>query len=97
MIAGHTDDIPIKTARFRSNWELSAARSVTVMHFLSSVIEIDETRFLVEGHADSKPLESNDTADGRARNRRVEIVIVKGEDIDGGNVKAIVDVNRAEP
>ncbi len=96
VIAGHTDNIPIKTARFRSNWELSAARSVTVMHFLRSIVDINESRFLVEGHADSKPLEPNDTAGGRARNRRVEIVIVKGEDIDGGQIEAVVEVNKTE-
>jgi chemotaxis protein MotB len=84
IIAGHTDDRPISTARFRSNWELSSARSVTVVHQLGKVTDIDGSRFLVEGHADTKPLAPNDTPENRARNRRVEIVIVQGQDIDAG-------------
>lgn len=74
-VAGHTDDIPISTARFRSNWELSAARSVTVTHKILEYSDIDPGRILVEGHADADPLESNATAEGRARNRRVEVII----------------------
>jgi chemotaxis protein MotB len=78
IVAGHTDNIPISTQRFRSNWELSAARAVTVVHHLKKVAGLTEDRFLIEGHADSHPLEPNESAEARARNRRVEIVIVKG-------------------
>ncbi len=84
VIAGHTDNVPISTARFRSNWELSSARSVTVVHHLAKVAGIDHTRFLIEGHADTAPLAPNDSAENRAKNRRVEVIIVRGDDIDGG-------------
>jgi len=74
-VAGHTDDVPISTARFRSNWELSAARSVTMVHELLELSDINPGRFLVEGHADVDPLASNATPEGRALNRRVEIIV----------------------
>ena len=78
IVAGHTDDIPIATRRFRSNWELSAARAVTVVHHLKKVTGLSEDRFLVEGHADADPLVPNDSPESRAKNRRVEVVVVKG-------------------
>ncbi|MCP3664123.1 MAG: type VI secretion system protein TssL [Gammaproteobacteria bacterium] len=78
IVAGHTDNIPISTARFRSNWELSSARAVTVLHALLDNPDIDQERVQVEGHADSQPLESNDTAEDRAVNRRVEIILERG-------------------
>jgi len=81
MVGGHTDDIPISTPRFRSNWELSAARSVTVVHHLLQYNELDQSRILVQGHADSRPLVPNDSPATRARNRRVELTIVED---DGG-------------
>lgn len=77
-VQGHTDDIPIKTARFRSNWELSAARAVSVAHELMLGGDIPSRRFEVSGFADSKPLVPNTTADNKARNRRVEILIKQG-------------------
>ena len=94
IVAGHTDDIPISTARFRSNWELSAARSVTVVHHLAEVTGIDQRRFLIEGHADNQPLAPNNSSENRARNRRVEIIIVKGEDVEAGQLEAIPDGSR---
>ncbi len=75
-VAGHTDDRPIHTKRFRSNWELSAGRAVSVVHALLRPGLLDSRRFLIEGHGDSHPLVANDTAENRARNRRVELVIV---------------------
>jgi chemotaxis protein MotB len=80
LVAGHTDNIPIRTGRFRSNWELSAARAVTVLHALLNNPDIDPDRVLVEGHADTRPLAPNDTAENRALNRRVELVLVRGSD-----------------
>lgn len=74
-VAGHTDDVPISTRRFRSNWELSAARSVTVAHALLRYAELDPDRFRVEGYADAEPLAPNATSRGRALNRRVEILV----------------------
>jgi len=74
-IEGHTDNIPINTGMFRSNWDLSAARAASVVHYLLKTGAITPARVSAEGFADSRPLESNDTAEGRARNRRVEISI----------------------
>jgi chemotaxis protein MotB len=86
VVAGHTDNVPISTKRFRSNWELSSARAVTVVHAMLSNAAIDEGRFLIQGYADSQPLVSNDTSENRALNRRVELVIQRGEDVDSGQV-----------
>ncbi|MEJ2693054.1 MAG: flagellar motor protein MotB [Candidatus Thiodiazotropha sp.] len=88
IVAGHTDNVPISTARFRSNWELSSARAVTVVHAMLSNAALDEERFLIQGYADSKPLVPNDSTENRAKNRRVELVIQRGEDIDSGTIKA---------
>jgi chemotaxis protein MotB len=72
-VSGHTDDIPIATAQFRSNWELSTARAVSVVHRLLHGHGIDPTRILANGYADTVPVQSNQFAEGRAANRRVEI------------------------
>ena len=84
IVAGHTDDVPIATARFRSNWELSAARAVSVLHHLSSTnLDIGQSRFVIEGHADADPMVANDTTENRAKNRRVEVIIVQSaEDLE---------------
>ena len=88
IVAGHTDNVPISTARFRSNWELSSARAVTVVHAMLSNAALDEERFLIQGYADSKPLVPNDSKENRAKNRRVELIIQRGEDVDSGTIKA---------
>ncbi len=77
VVAGHTDNRPIKTAQFRSNWELSSSRAVSVVHELLKDGIIPEQRFLVEGHADSHPIAPNDTPENRAKNRRVELTILR--------------------
>jgi chemotaxis protein MotB len=75
-IEGHTDAQPIHTARFRSNWELSAARSIAIMELLSTRFTIARDRLAIVGYADTVPVAANDTAEGRARNRRVDLVIL---------------------
>lgn len=77
-VQGHTDSLPINTPRFRSNWELSAARAVSVAHQLMRGDYIDPRRFEVTGYAETRPLAPNDTPENRARNRRVEVVISQG-------------------
>lgn len=77
-VEGHTDDLPIATARFRSNWELSSARAVSVAHELMKDGGIDPHKFTVKGFADTKPMLANEDDESRARNRRVEIVIEQG-------------------
>jgi type VI secretion system protein ImpK len=76
-IVGHTDNQPIRTARFASNWKLSEARALTVGRLLVSG-GVDIKRIEIEGRADTEPLASNGTAEGRAANRRVEILLFKG-------------------
>lgn len=85
VVAGHTDNIPIKTARFRSNWELSSSRAVTVVHELLALDTLPPERFVVEGRGDAYPLVPNDTRENRALNRRVELTIVQNEDEDAFN------------
>ena len=75
-VEGHTDSIPIHTARFRSNWELSAARAITMMEALADQFGIPHERLAIVGYAETMPVASNDTAEGRARNRRVDLVIL---------------------
>jgi chemotaxis protein MotB len=75
-IEGHTDSVPIHTSRFRSNWELSAARAISMMELLASHFNVDRSRFGIVGFADNAPEASNDTPEGRAKNRRVDVVIL---------------------
>ena len=79
VVAGHTDNVPIKTAKFQSNWALSAARAVAVTHALLEGSSLSSKRFIVEGYADVRPLADNLTAEGRELNRRVEITIIKSK------------------
>lgn len=81
-VQGHTDNVPIATARYRSNWELSSSRAVSVAQELMRGNEINSRRFQVSGFADTKPLVANDSGENRARNRRVEIVIQQGLEAD---------------
>ena len=81
VVAGHTDDVPIHNSHFRSNWELSSSRAVTVIHELRKAGLIDEKRFQIAAYGDTRPLASNDTPEGRAQNRRVEVTLVYGRDV----------------
>jgi len=75
IVSGHTDNVPIKTYRFRSNWELSSSRAVSVIHQLMKDKVLKGKRFEIAAYADTKPVDSNATAIGRAKNRRVEIMM----------------------
>lgn len=79
-VHGHTDNVPIRTARFRSNWDLSSARAVSVAHALLVGGKLNPGRFAVSGYAETRPLVANDSNKARARNRRVELVIKQGFD-----------------
>jgi chemotaxis protein MotB len=81
-IEGHTDDVPIRTARFQSNWDLSAARAAAVANALLRHAEIAPSRLRVEGHAETDPREANADDVSRARNRRVEIIVDQSGDIE---------------
>ncbi|QSP95596.1 OmpA family protein [Marinobacter salinisoli] len=75
FVTGHTDDRPIVSSRYRSNWDLSAARAVSVVHELVLNRQIPADRVLAAGRAETNPLVANDSPDHRALNRRVEIAI----------------------
>ena len=75
-IEGHTDNTPVTAdSKFPSNWELSATRAVNVLHYLADY-GVEENKFSVAGYSDTRPKFSNDTAEGRAYNRRVDIIIL---------------------
>jgi chemotaxis protein MotB len=78
IIAGHTDDIPISTSQFRSNWDLSAKRASSVVHFFIELGGIDPERMEIRAHSDNLPLVPNDSWENRSKNRRVEISILHG-------------------
>ncbi|MCH4812251.1 OmpA/MotB family protein [Vreelandella neptunia] len=73
-VEGHTDSVPISTDRFPSNWELSSARAIAVVRHLESQ-GFNISRMRAVGYADTQPMEPNATADGRAANRRVELLL----------------------
>jgi len=73
-IEGHTDNVPIRTAQFPSNWELSAVRATTVLRLFVEV-GFDPNKLTAIGYGEQRPVEENDTVEGRARNRRVNILI----------------------
>jgi chemotaxis protein MotB len=78
-LEGHTDSKPIHNSRFRSNWELSVARSIAMLELLRQKFGIAPERLSVAGYAENAPVETNDTEEGRARNRRVDLVILSAE------------------
>ena len=75
-VDGHTDDVPISTAPFPSNWELSTARATTVLRYLLDRHGLAASRASASGYADQRPLVPNDTASNRQVNRRVEVVVL---------------------
>lgn len=87
MIAGHTDNDPIKTRRFSSNWELSTARAVVVVDYMITK-GFPAARLGAAGFAEIDPVASNDTPEGKAQNRRIEIVLTP----DLGELKGIEDM-----
>lgn len=88
-VEGHTDIIPIKTQRFPSNWELSVARAVNVVKYFAEVSHINPQRLSAVGYGESRPVVPNDTPPNRAKNRRVEILLItEGKEQNGRkNVK----------
>ena len=79
LVSGHTDDAPPSqrlAATFPTNWELSVARAVNVVRFLGEKASVPPNKLVAAGHGDTKPVASNSTAKGRARNRRIEILLI---------------------
>lgn len=75
-IEGHTDNVPIRTPRYPSNWELSTARAVNVLRYFTEQENLHASRFSAVGYGDTQPVASNDTAEGRAKNRRVALILL---------------------
>ena len=78
-LEGYTDSLPIHNSRFRNNWELSAARSVAMLELLRERYRISPARMCVAGYAENAPADTNETEQGRAHNRRVDVVVLSAE------------------
>jgi len=76
LIEGHTDNLPVRSSRYRSNWEISTLRAVSVLRLFIEKFGLPPERFIVAGYGEYKPLRENTTHEGRAKNRRVDIVIL---------------------
>jgi chemotaxis protein MotB len=79
IISGHTDDVPIHNSQFDSNWHLSVMRAVNFMKVLLENPDLDPKRFSAKGFGEYQPVEANDSKEGRAKNRRVELLILPNE------------------
>lgn len=75
VITGHTDNVPINSVEFPSNWELSMMRAINFLKTVVSNEQLDPQLFSVKGYGENKPVASNNTAEGRSKNRRVEVLI----------------------
>ena len=83
-ISGHTDNVPISTAQYPSNWELSSARAVSLMRgVMGAQPSLNPARFSALGYSEYRPIASNDTEEGRAQNRRVEVFIARSMKLSG--------------
>ena len=76
-IEGHTDNVPISTSQFPSNWHLSVSRALSTAYYLMTEEDLDPEKLSIVGYSEYKPLEPNDSNSGRANNRRVDIIIIK--------------------
>jgi chemotaxis protein MotB len=74
-VEGHTDNRPIGTYRFPSNWELSSARASSVIRYIIQTENLDPKRFIAVGYGDTRPIAPNDTRENLQKNRRVEVII----------------------
>lgn len=75
IISGHTDNVPIRNAGFQSNWELSVMRAINFMKVILENNRLNPSMFSAKGFGEFKPVASNDTEEGKKKNRRVEILI----------------------
>ena len=78
-VEGHTDNVPIKHSGWKSNWELSTARATSVLHYLIDDCGVQPQRLSAIGYGEYKPVDTNETKIGKAKNRRVEIIILPKE------------------
>jgi chemotaxis protein MotB len=80
IIEGHTDNQPLAGGKYPSNWELSVARAYSVIEYFSKEKGISPERFIAAGYGEYRPVASNETLEGRAQNRRIEIVLLRKSD-----------------
>jgi chemotaxis protein MotB len=78
-VEGHTDNVPIRSGKYQSNWELSTSRATNIVQYLVGAFDYDPERMSAAGYGEFKPVADNGTAEGRAKNRRVDIVLISGE------------------
>jgi chemotaxis protein MotB len=76
-VAGYTDNVPIKNSKFRSNWDLSAMRAINVMNFMVDTGGLNSKNVSIQAYGERMPKFDNTTEEGRAKNRRVEIIIIR--------------------
>jgi chemotaxis protein MotB len=81
-IEGHTDSVPINTPQFPSNWELSTARATTIVRFFLTRFSFNPNRLSAAGYGEYRPIASNSSPDGRQQNRRVDVVILSGKEME---------------
>ena len=77
LIEGHTDSVPVKSGEYRTNWALSAARANSVVDYLAANFGIPQEKLISAAYGEYRPVASNDTAEGRAKNRRIEILVTR--------------------
>lgn len=77
IVEGHTDNIPVGKSKYGSNWELSVARAYSVIEYFAKERKIDISRFIAAGYGEFRPVASNSTREGRAKNRRIEMVMIR--------------------
>ena len=87
VVAGHTDNLPIRTRQYPSNWILSAARAATVVHYMTTTGKVPHDRIEIRAHAESQPIVDNNNLANRAKNRRVEVIVK----YDGIQTEAILN------
>jgi len=78
-IEGHTDNVPMNTVQFPSNWELSCIRAINVLKILENEVQMDSRRLSASGYGPNRPIALNDTSENRALNRRVDIVVLNSQ------------------
>lgn len=88
-VQGHTDNVPIYNSKYKSNWELSTARAVTVLQYFIEEKKISPKRFSANGYGQYRPLVPNDNEKNRAINRRVDILIMQHRDVEKVNAKEL--------
>ena len=89
-IEGHTDNVPINTSKFPSNWELSTSRATTIIRYLLDHFDYEPGRLSATGYAEFYPVEANKTSEGRLQNRRVDFVILSNKEMESEPQKEII-------